>query len=582
MLFEATAMAFKYKVVGSIIIFTCCTKFDAVKLVRTFNNFDIQTTISCDPTTFKYTHKHRLQGVLFIPVNNELNMVPLEYFSIWYKWVIISDTLPEKLHTVRYDADIILMKPFNNTIQNELSAELGTVTLEDVFIHPQNGATIHPWAYYNNRVLQVVYERERILRRMNLQLYTLKIATPLGLYSNDTYDGSFKDYLQDMSMPERDSGIRSTYITSSIIIERLNATELLIPTQLWSTEVSNSSMLLQLHYGSADLAGGALRIMHSRIKKLDYAMNVWPFHVGFTYLAERESSNNMFMAPFTVMVWYCSLALFAILLIAQRVTAKSSMEKEGAYIAVLATFLQQDASAVPCGISGRWTFLVLSISAMLIHAYYTSAIVSALVSTGRSGPDSLRSLGDSRYSIASEDYDYMRYLMFDVPTNWSDLEYLKRKKMTNDFYKDMKEGVKLIQTGQTAYHTEYNQLYPHLRTFTDDQLCKLQYVDTVPEILSWLTTTKRGQWTDIIKSTGAWLHETGLAKRIVSRIRIRPPPCRAALLAERVNIHDIAPLLVLTFSVVVLAVIILAIEVLFAKLNKKTVDLEVEVEDSMQ
>ncbi|CAG4933457.1 unnamed protein product [Colias eurytheme] len=515
-------------------------------------------------------------------------MVPLEYFSIWYKWVIISDTLPEKLHTVRYDADIILMKPFKNTLirnessdSRELSTELGTVTLEDVFIHPQNGATTHPWAYYHNSGLQIVYERERILRRMNLQLYTLKIATPLGLYSNDTYDGSFKDYLQDMSMPERDSGIRSTYITSSIIIERLNATELLIPTQLWSTEVSNSSMLLQLHYGSADLAGGALRIMHSRIKKLDYAMNVWPFHVGFTYLAERESSNNMFMAPFTVMVWYCCLALFAILLVAQRVTAKSSMEKEGAYIAVFATFLQQDASAVPRGISGRWSFLVLSISAMLIHAYYTSAIVSALMSTGRSGPDSLRSLGDSRYSIASEDYDYMRYLMFDVPTNWSDLEYLKRKKMTNDFYKDMKEGVKLIQTGQTAYHTEYNQLYPHLRTFTDDQLCKLQYVDTVPEILSWLTTTKRGQWTDIFKSTGAWLHETGLAKRIVSRIRIRPPPCRAALLAERVNIHDIAPLLVLTFSVVILAVVILGLEVVFAKLNKK-VDFEVEVEDSMQ
>lgn len=76
------------------------------------------------------------------------------------------------------------------------------------------------------------------------------------------------------------------------------------------------------------------------------------------------------------------------------------------------TFL--DASAVPNGISGRWTFLVMSISSMLVHAYYTSAIISALMSSGQSGPDSLRTLADSRYAIASEDYDYMRYLFFDV------------------------------------------------------------------------------------------------------------------------------------------------------------------------
>lgn len=69
---------------------------------------------------------------------------------------------------------------------------------------------------------------------------------------------------------------------------------------------------------------------------------------------------------------------------------------------------------MPQGLSGRWTFLVVSISSMLVHAYYSSAIVSALMSTGRGGPDSLRSLADSRYAIASEDYDYIRHMMFNV------------------------------------------------------------------------------------------------------------------------------------------------------------------------
>ncbi|CAK1541512.1 unnamed protein product [Leptosia nina] len=421
------------------------------------------------------------------------------------------------------------------------------VEIRDVYVQPNREVSIHAWAQFTSREgLVVVHEKERMIRRFNLLHSSIRIATPLGLYSNDTYDGSFLDYLKDMSMPERDSGVRCAFTTSSLITERLNATAVLVPTKLWSTEVSNDSMLLKLHYGSADLSGGVLRIMPSRFEKLDYAMNIWPFRVGFTYLAERESSSNMFVTPFTPAIWWCCIALLPILMLAQRCTAKTDLEKEGAFIAVLATCLQQDASAVPQGISGRWTFLVLSISAMLIHAYYTSAIVSALMSTGRSGPDSLKSLGDSRYSIASEDYDYMRYLMFDVPTNWYDLEYLKRKKLSPTFYQDIRTGVKMIQSGQTAYHTEYNQLFPYLKVFTDDQLCKLQYIDTVPESLTWITTTKRGQWTEIFKSSGAWLRETGLAKQLVSQLRSRPPPCRAALLAERVNFYDIAPIFGIT------------------------------------
>ncbi|XP_050684874.1 ionotropic receptor 75a-like [Leptidea sinapis] len=562
-----------------------------MKLARSLQDFGFAVTVTCNPEGFNKV-ENRVQGVLYIPqTHDELDTVDAKYFSNRYKWVIISEHVPLKLHTVRYDSDIILAKihkeSFHDNVTNLTNIDL--ITMEDIYVHPQLGASRHPWGIWTPKSgLQVFYDRDRMLRRLNLKKYPLKVAVPLGLYTNDTYSGSFEDYLRDMAMPERDSGIRCGFTASSLIIQKLNATEILVPTQLWSSETNNESMLMKVSQGTADICGGVLRIMHSRVQKLDYAMSIWPFHVGFTYLAERESSNNMFVAPFTMSVWLCCSFIFAILLGAQKITAKSEMEKEGAFMAVLATFLQQDASAVPHGISGRWTFLVLSISAMLVHAYYTSAIVSALMSTGRSGPDSLRALGDSRYEIASEDYDYMRYLMFDVQTNWEDLEYLKRKKMNAKFYQNIQTGVKMIRDGQVAYHTEFNQLYPHLSSFTDDQLCKLQFIDTVPEILSWIATTKRGQWTDMIKSTGSWLHETGLAKRTVSRLRIKPPPCLASLLAERVNIYDIAPVLVLTLMAVVLSLIILLIEYSVAKFTKQRkkeseeVSEEEFIEDNLQ
>ncbi|XP_045454238.1 ionotropic receptor 75a-like [Melitaea cinxia] len=582
MLTHAIAALFKFKVVGSIITLACWPASERVKFARELFKHDLMTSFSCGGEGFDRAVKSHVQGVLYVPAhNNTLNekivsKVNPNYFSHWYKWVVVGEDLPEAIKTVRYDADILLIRtPMPKAVQGTTKNKSNTLKdtsfyIQDIYIHPLHGASAHPWGVWDLKDgIQATHGRDRILRRQNLRKYPLKIATPLGSYSEDTYNGTFLEYLMDMSIRERDSGVRSGYGSSALIIEMLNATEIIVPTMLWSTEVNNSSMMLELKYGRSDLGGGILRMMPERFAKLDYVSSIWPFHVGFTYLAERESSSNMFLEPFAPAVWWCCLCLFLVLALAQRVTAKTPMEKEGAYAATLATFLQQDASAVPEGISGRWNFLVLSISAMLIHAYYTSAIVSALMSAGRSGPDSLRSLGDSKYAIASEDYDYMRYLMFDVETNREDLEYLKKKKLTSRFYQDIHVGVSLIQDGQTAFHTEYNQLYPHLKTFTDDQLCKLQYIDTIPEILTWITTTKHGQWTNTFRVAGARLHETGHIKRLVSRLRIKPPPCRAALLAERVNIGDVAPVLILTLSGAAASLALLGMEIVLMKWIRK-------------
>ncbi|KAF9795718.1 hypothetical protein SFRURICE_018846 [Spodoptera frugiperda] len=424
------------------------------------------------------------------------------------------------------------------------------VHIYDAYVHPRDGISINFWAHWTNASgLVLTHERERILRRLDLKRYPLKIATPVGHYSSDKYDGTFVDFLEDESISDQDPDV-------------------LIENELWAAMINNNSMYVMLSMGEADLSGGILRILWDRTFTLDYVMPIWPFRVGFTYLAERESSSNMYLEPFSPAVWWSCLAMMAILALVERVTSKTPREKDGAFYTVLTTWLQQDASAVPEGASGRWAFTVLSVSAMLVHAYYTSAIVSALMSTGRGGPDSLKALGDSKYAIASEDYDYMRYLFFDVETTWDDLEYLKKKKMTSKFYQELERGVELIQQGSTAFHSEYNQIYPHFKTFSDEHICKLQHVDTIPETLTWITSTKDGQWTEVLRTAGGWLLETGLGKRLVARLRIPQPPCRASLLAERVKLGDIAPLLALTVFGALLSVVLLGVEILVAKAKR--------------
>lgn len=49
----------------------------------------------------------------------------------------------------------------------------------------------------------------------------------------------------------------------------------------------------------------------------------------------------MFVEPFTESVWWSCLVIAFVLAIAQRVMSRSRVEKDGAYLAVLATCLQQ-------------------------------------------------------------------------------------------------------------------------------------------------------------------------------------------------------------------------------------------------
>lgn len=46
----------------------------------------------------------------------------------------------------------------------------------------------------------------------------------------------------------------------------------------------------------------------------------------------------------------------------------------------------------------------------------------------------------------------------------------------------MQKGVQSLREGRTAFHAEYNRLYPNLKTLSDEQVCKLAYIDTIPEV----------------------------------------------------------------------------------------------------
>lgn len=62
------------------------------------------------------------------------------------------------------------------------------------------------------------------------------------------------------------------------------------------------------------------------------------------------------------------------------------------------------------------------------------------------------------------------------------MEYLKKKKMTADLYKPIKQGVDIVRSGTAAYNSEFNNFYQLLNTLSDNHVCKLAYLDTLPAV----------------------------------------------------------------------------------------------------
>ncbi|KOB77244.1 Uncharacterized protein OBRU01_04576 [Operophtera brumata] len=218
---------FKYKVVQSIIILTCwspagqvvsllstfdCILFaDQLNLVRKLSRHGVAATFSCDTSVFKNLYPYQLQGVVYIKQNTSnslLEKVKPVYFSNRYKWLLVGDNLPSHTHQVRYDAEMTLVR-----------ADVAE-----------------------------------------------KKTGKVGHYSEEWYNGSYAEYVEDETLKELDAGIRCGYGVNEVV-----------QTLLWGTTIHNSSMLLKLWYGEADISGAILRILDNRLPYVDYIMPIWPF-----------------------------------------------------------------------------------------------------------------------------------------------------------------------------------------------------------------------------------------------------------------------------------------------------------------
>lgn len=127
-----------------------------------------------------------------------------EQFSEWYKWLVVGEDVPLVLHHARYNADITLLRTtklneYRNTAKILSDEKLLHFDFVDIYIHPINGPSIHPWATWSEKdSFHLHHENERILRRNNLKKYCLKISTPVSYSKVGDFHNRF---LTNLEMP---------------------------------------------------------------------------------------------------------------------------------------------------------------------------------------------------------------------------------------------------------------------------------------------------------------------------------------------------------------------------------------------
>lgn len=121
---------------------------------------------------------------------------------------MIADGVTDTLNNVRYDSELALLQlsrtdmeesitPYKSMNVTALSVtgntgEAAEFSFKDVYVHPSNGVSVHPWASWDQkRGFLVQHEADRIKRRLNLMKFPFRLSTPVRLvFISDPYSGT--------------------------------------------------------------------------------------------------------------------------------------------------------------------------------------------------------------------------------------------------------------------------------------------------------------------------------------------------------------------------------------------------------
>ncbi|XP_068632053.1 ionotropic receptor 75a-like [Battus philenor] len=246
--------------------------------------------------------------------------------------------------------------------------------------------------------------------------------------------------------------------------------------------------------------------------------------------------ENQFLRPLSTGAWFCVLAVCVLCVFVLMMSSKLERRQSSvqyAVFSVVASICQQffeDSSEVALRritAAGKMTILVTGISCVLIYNYYTSSVVSWLLSGPPPSINSLKELLESPLELTFEDVGYTRSWL-QLPNYY----YNKRNAKVEDELKQRKvfnkkggpllvpieKGIGMVKDGGYAYHTEvYSANTLISRTFNQYELCELGSLKSIDKTLLFVSVQRDSPYKEFFVWSLLRLFERGIVSCIQGR-----------------------------------------------------------------
>ncbi|XP_052892532.1 ionotropic receptor 75a [Anopheles moucheti] len=337
------------------------------------------------------------------------------------------------------------------------------------------------------------------------------------------------------------------------------------PTRGWAGRLRSGYRLgllgvVQRH--ETDVAATGIIMRLSRQPELDTIHYSWAFETGFIYKITPDigskSEGNGFVAPFSPSVWVAfllSLALSVVvlkylaLLSARCLHHRHTRAATMAYVLdVMSCVAQQGVPNVSRLVPSRVAVIVLLVANLVLYNYYTSTVVSGLLSSKMIGPESIPQVIDSPLKLSLTDTGYHRILLREQTLPYSTRMHERKAlppRSPDDLplFTDVEHAVPYLRRGGHVLHCELTEVYPTIANqFTANEICELRTVEGLYRYdirVMGFVLPKHSMYSELFKITLMRAQETGIVKRIYRIHKIAMPICQGSATVYSVELAEV-------------------------------------------
>jgi glutamate receptor, ionotropic, invertebrate len=252
----------------------------------------------------------------------------------------------------------------------------------------------------------------------------------------------------------------------------------------WGVRVNGtnnfSGILGMLQKNQVEFSISPFLILPERLDFVEYGCLTWTTTPTTVFRHPQTGLRNIFSEPLSVWVWWMILIVLFVAAVLITVSVKLHSDQKITFIRALITtmaiFCQQGFIESFRKTSTRILLLTTILFSLIIYQFYSSYIVSSLLTDSPKTIKTLRQLIDSSLKVGAENASYEIDFFLNTQDPISKELYEKKIQKQNMFM-SAEEGLMLVKEGGFAFNVDTSYAYLIMKDFlTDEENCELQEI----------------------------------------------------------------------------------------------------------